>query len=105
VVSSRNITVNQRQQRVDNSALRSVLRFILQTVGIHTETTYKNTSTMRNISIFLLAFFTSTILLSCDKDKKDSEECTGTTVSTITSGYANLVNSTVVHYHASEFFI
>lgn len=84
-------------------AARNPQRFHTTTVGIHTETTYKNISTMRSIRIILLAFFTSTIVLSCDKDKNDSEECTGTTVSTIASGYDNQVNSTVEHYNECGF--
>lgn len=58
---------------------------------------------MRNIKIFLLGFLTSTLLLSCDKDKNDSEECTGTTVWTTSSGYDNQVKSTVEYYNNSGF--
>jgi len=62
---------------------------------------YKYISTMRNIKIFLLGLLTSILLLSCDKDKNDSKECTGTTVSTVSSGYDNQIKSTIEHYNIS----
>jgi len=58
---------------------------------------------MRNIKIFLLGLLTSILLLSCDKDKNDSEECSGTTVSTASSGYDNQVKSTIEYYNSSGF--
>jgi hypothetical protein len=35
---------------------------------------------MRNIKIFLIGLFISTLLINCDKDKNNSEECSGTIV-------------------------
>ncbi len=50
---------------------------------------------MRNIKIFLLGLLTSTLLVNCDKDKNNSEVCTGTTVFTKPSN----VKSTVEYYN------
>ncbi len=58
---------------------------------------------MKNFKIFLLGFLTITLLLSCDKDKNDSEECTGTTVSSASSGYDNQVKSTIEFYNKDGF--
>ncbi len=64
---------------------------------------YKYISTMRNIKIYLLGSLISTLLLSCDKDKNDSEECTAITVSTVSSGYDNQVKSTIEFYNKAGF--
>ena len=58
---------------------------------------------MRIIKILLLGLFTSTLVINCDKDNRNSEQCTGTTASTSSSGYDNQIKSTIEYYNTSGF--
>lgn len=58
---------------------------------------------MRYIKIYLLGLLASTLLFACENDNDDSGDCTGTTISTSSTGYDNKVKSTVEYYNKSGY--